>query len=1529
MLKRLLLSLWLICAAMPVTAAEGGMVFRQLGAERGLLQSSISAIVQDDQGWLWVGTQAGLHRWDGSEMRPIRDDGNPAAPEEAMVTVLAVGAPGELWVGTATSGLAKLDLNRLQFSPLPASTLPAGSAARRVTGLLYQAGHGLWVASNAGLELITLEGQRRAILESAAAPGASTPRTLTGMAPAGPGAVWLGSPEGLFLASSSGRLSRPAVGADLPIDALAEGPGGSLWLKSPEGLFRLAPDGRLDRLTTIDGRPGPSYNRSNLLEDGRGGLWYGVPSLGLLRVDTGDGQQRWQHSVRGLPGALPEDVITALALDRSGLLWVGTEYSGLWYAPVDGSRFRLAVDLQDLEEVRGNNVRALADGGAGRVWVGTDGAGLKRYEIATRRFERFDEMLGEAASSAGRAVSGRLHVYGLERDVEGALWIASSAGVFRAAEQDGQWRATLLPVEAALSDPAARPFYRTVTQTPDGRRWFGTQAHGVLEWSDEPTPRARQHRHEPDRAGRLAGGMVLVSAVDRAGRLWVGTIDGLSLYRPERDDWVVFRHDRLDERSLPSSVVRAIHTDAAGALWIGTHGGLARLESLDEAAGRAVFTRYGATEAWPDPTVYAIASDRLGRLWLSGNRGLAVFDPERRSVLAFGPEDGLQAYEFNGNALAMLEYGYLAFGGVRGFNLFDGASVQPSDYAPPVVLTRWTLGGEQQSWSSGTGALLLPPPHRQFGFEFAALDYRSPSRNRHAYRLVGVDPDWIEGSGPGRGAYANLAPGTYQLELRASNSDGVWNADALIIPVRVLPDWYATPAAQSVYVLLSLTTGWILWIAFARRRQRRRAYLRALREREDRLQLALWGSDDGFWDWEIASGRLHREGLDRVLGNVESSAVLSISDWQASEVHPDDLPLVDERLQRHLRGDSAHYESEHRLRDARGQWVWVLARGRVAERDAEGRPIRIAGTVRNIEARRREQHEARIAGEVLRNMGEAVAVLDADFRFQQVNPAFEEISGYTAADLDGQPWDLLASPLHSAGFYRGRERMLEEQGRWRGECWQRDRSGRDLLLATEALRARDRDRDAPYHIVVQSDITARKRAEMELRYLANYDPLTGLANRALLMEQMLLSLQHAAGQQSRLAMLFMDLDRFKQINDSLGHAVGDELLKAVGERMRAALPASAFIARQGGDEFTVLLDDLTGADQSHQVAAQLLAAFGEPIRVRGNEVQVTPSIGVALYPDHGQTGEDLLRHADAAMYAAKAAGRNTWRSYAPDLAGHGHLRVALEQSARASGLADFQLVYQPIVRIADRRPVAVEALLRWRHPELGVIGPERFIPLLEESGLIVPVGRHALRVALAQLATWQRSGLSGIRMAVNLSTLQLLRAELPSELKTALEDAGVPGSDLELELTETLLMSNPEQAIRTLGELKSIGIEIAVDDFGTGYSSLGYLKRLPIDKLKIDREFIADLLVDPDDATIVQTVIAMARALRLRATAEGVETEAQLEFLTRHGCEEAQGYLLCRPLPADQCTAWLRERVLASAAAPQDHGGAEPAADHQ
>ncbi len=775
------------------------------------------------------------------------------------------------------------------------------------------------------------------------------------------------------------------------------------------------------------------------------------------------------------------------------------------------------------------------------------------------------------------------------------------------------------------------------------------------------------------------------------------------------------------------------------------------------------------------------------------------------------------------------------------------------------------------------------------------------------------------------------APRIAQIALQAEeaalqNACQIGLADDSGAALASNPWWTGSNAMWALAALAALVF-LLAVVGINKRRQQRRAYVDALRQREDRLKLSLWGSGDGFWDWDIASNEIHREGLDRVLGMSEAHAVMDLSDWKAGQVHPDDLQAVNDRIYQHVNGHVDYYESEHRLRSARGTWVWVLARGKVVERNDNGAPTRVAGTVRNIESERQQQHDARVSTEVIRIMSEAVAVLDEHLCFRQVNPAFEHANGYSDKELLGQPWSILNSPRTDEKVYLDRSESLVQCDRWRGDCWQRGRDGVDLLFATNIVQARDRETEAPYYVVVQNDISERHRTEQELRFLASYDPLTGLANRNMLMQKVATALPDAQRAGTRIALLFMDLDRFKQINDSLGHTVGDELLKAVGDRMRASLPSNAFLARLGGDEFTVLLSEPCSMEDCEEIAGGLTVAFAEPVQVRGNEVSVTPSIGIAMFPDHADNPADLLRFADGAMYAAKAAGRNTFRFFQQEMSSGSRLSVALEQSARQSdGLNDFSLHYQPIYCAGSMRPISVEALLRWSHPELGVVGPDVFVPLLEESGSIVNVGRNVVREALRQVGHWRRTDFPELRVAVNLSTLQLLRLELCADIRSALEEAQLPGNALELELTETLVMSNPEQAIRTLSELKSLGVSIAIDDFGTGYSSLSYLKRLPIDKLKIDREFIGDLQDDPDDAVIVQTMLAMAKALNIHATGEGVETPAQLRFLREHHCEEVQGFLLCRPLPADRCTDALAEamRVAQSNEEPQTIGTHSP-----
>ncbi len=482
--------------------------------------------------------------------------------------------------------------------------------------------------------------------------------------------------------------------------------------------------------------------------------------------------------------------------------------------------------------------------------------------------------------------------------------------------------------------------------------------------------------------------------------------------------------------------------------------------------------------------------------------------------------------------------------------------------------------------------------------------------------------------------------------------------------------------------------------------------------------------------------------------------------------------------------------------------------------------------------------------------------------------------------------------------------VIESGDSWQAEYRFRRHDGSYAAILDRGFVVRDAFGKAVRMIGAMMDMTDRKRSEEQLAYLAQFDTLTGLPNRNVFRDRLAQAVARAQREGWTTAVAFIDLDRFKQINDSLGHAAGDEVLKVAAARLRACLREGDTLARLGGDEFTAILEGIKSPEAISTVAQKMMVALARPLAVQGREVFVGGSIGFALYPHDGSDAETLLRHADIAMYQAKSAGRNTYRRYADSMTSQASERVTLEASLRrALERGELELHYQPIVRLEDRTLVAAEALLRWRHPERGYVPPAEFIPLAESTGLIVPIGEWVLAEACRQAARW-----TGIRVGVNLSARQFRHDGLGAAVHSALHGARLPGERLVLEITESLLMENAEASRRLLLPLKESGVRVVLDDFGTGYSSLAYLRLFPLDGLKIDRSFIRDIERSAEDATIVKAVIGLARELRLTVTAEGVESQAQLDLLLGHGCAYAQGYYFCRPEPAEVVTRLLEKQ---------------------
>lgn len=440
------------------------------------------------------------------------------------------------------------------------------------------------------------------------------------------------------------------------------------------------------------------------------------------------------------------------------------------------------------------------------------------------------------------------------------------------------------------------------------------------------------------------------------------------------------------------------------------------------------------------------------------------------------------------------------------------------------------------------------------------------------------------------------------------------------------------------------------------------------------------------------------------------------------------------------------------------------------------------------------------------------------------------------------------------------------------------------------------------------DITERKQAEERLNHLTNFDLLTNLPNRLLFRDRLGLAISRAPWHKRSVGVLLFDLDRFKVVNETLGQAMGDFLLKAVSERLSATVREGDTVARLGDDMFGLILDDLAQPADSFRVSQKILDSLGKPFQLKGQEIFVSASIGIAIFPNDGDEIDLLMKHADTAMYRAKEQGGNNYQLYAPAMNQHATKRLALENNLRrALERGEFLLYYQPKVDLTTGRIVGMEALIRWKSPEAGMVSPAEFIPLAEETGLIVPMGEWILRTACAQNKAWQKQGLPFVRMGVNISVRQLQRQNLIAIIAHVLNETGLDPNYLELELTESIIMKSNESTMAELRELNLGGIEISIDDFGTGYSSLSYLKRLPIDTLKIDKSFVQEVTTDPDDAAIVAAIITMAHTLKLKVVAEAVETVEQLEFLRGLKCDQMQGYLFSKPLPAEEITRLLAE----------------------
>ncbi len=673
-----------------------------------------------------------------------------------------------------------------------------------------------------------------------------------------------------------------------------------------------------------------------------------------------------------------------------------------------------------------------------------------------------------------------------------------------------------------------------------------------------------------------------------------------------------------------------------------------------------------------------------------------------------------------------------------------------------------------------------------------------------------------------------------------------------------------------------------------------------LRERESQLNTLFRTVPDLVWVKDLEGRHLRcNPQFERVLGVAQDGAI-GKTDY---EFFPREL------ADQHRAGDRRAIETdeiqseEHETPgpDGRVSWFEVL---RAPLRDETGKTIGVVGIARDVSERRKSEEQLRVAATAFEAQ-EGMIILDADKRILRVNHAFVEMTGHVAEDVVGKTPQQIARDPRAGQLLSDIAERVERDGFWRGEMPAQRSSGEVFAAWTTVATVRGARGETTHYVVTMTDVTDRKRAEKEIVNLAYYDRLTGLPNRRLLRDRLEQALVGSARSGRHGALLFIDLDNFKLLNETSGHEVGDRLLVEVAGRLAACLGAAGGAARVGGDEFVALVEDLS--ENRHEAAAlakktgeTILAALNAPYTLPGGVRHSSPSIGVAMFSGGGDTCEELLKQADIAMYEAKAAGRNTLRFFDPDMQATLAVRAEAEAALRlAIRERHFVLHYQPQVD-CDGEWTGAEALLRWAHPERGLVAPCEFIPLAEETGLILPIGRWVLETACQRLKAWARDRRSrDLNLSVNVSARQFNQPDFVEQVAETLHATGAPAERLVLELTESVVLDDVAGAADKMNAIKELGVRFAVDDFGTGYSSLAYLTRLPLDQIKIDRSFVRNLPGSANDAAVAHTIITLAESLGLAVIAEGVETEAQRRFLERHGCPSFQGFLFGKPMPID------------------------------
>ncbi|GAA0350272.1 EAL domain-containing protein [Bowmanella denitrificans] len=1450
--------------------------FKNYSVSDGLSQSTILDIAEDKQGFIWLATVNGLNRFDGYQFKQYHlDANNPNSLPDKFVRQLYVDQQGTLWVAT-NGGLACYNAHSDNFTRFNSQNTQL--ADDLIVAISRGLDGKLWVTDKN--HLYEYDEKQQNFHRIRLANTEIFPETKSILVK--DDRLWLGSyGHGIQIYQVDSNSLYKLDGQnpwELQIDASflhdIKVINNQYWLATEQGVYILNEQLQLLRHLHTGSQPAIVSNLVQSIEqDADNDVWLGT-SEGLSIVNPTSYSSLNIDQRNDALVSLDNRYVFKLLKDSNDSIWLGSFTGGI-YQYNERSAFikhYQAIPHSDVS-ISDNMVWAFSEAQNGNIWIATQSGGLNLFEPTSAGFKHY---LSDFPHS----------IWDLALDEQDRIWLATIDGIFIFKLND---KGQLLQLQHLLPGQLVDSI-----QLSGGFAWIWTtgtlSSINIADFSFSQIP-------VPNKQGQL----IKPNMVDSHNNVWLASNDGISLYNLDNGQFSQPAFN-INGEKLPLGDTNAI-LEGPDFIWVSSFKN--GLYKLDKQSYKIV-QHYSRDNGLSDNGVLTMLLDD-NAVWIATTAGIDQISRQNGQLVQHIPKDLLDYNELNESAGLITRKGDVLFGGTKGFHIFNPNRL--TNVSKLAVRAPKVTGLSIFNQEVGVGEIDSPltrPVYQlesielenkasPFSLTFALINPVNPRSVSYRYQMQGLSDQWLEADHHIRQAtFTNLGFGNYHFRVQARELDGPWSPPAeLAIHIKA-PTWLH----QSALLAYGLVAFLLLSYWF-RQYKLRRVTQRRVRDSEERLKLTLWSSGDELWDWDIAQAEVTRANIWGVLDFPQDNH--RVATQLESNIHKADLDRVRDCLSQHLKGKSEYYETTYRVKDFKGDWQWILDRGKVVSWDANQNPLRMTGTLKNISHLKQAEEQLRLFKRSIETISDGVFITDTTFRIISVNQAFCNHTGETREQALAS---YLSFHQYPTAFTDEVRKTLRHKGNWSGEIESLRQNGERYEIDLNIDAIHSDDGSISHYVGVFSDITSRKRTEKELLQLANTDTLTGLPNRSFFQA----SHQNLVRKGMPHALLCMDMDNFKKINDSMGHQTGDLLIKQIAARLQKITGTNATCYRLGGDEFSVLVENSTDIHRITHLAQRILDEMARSFIISRQEFVLGGSLGIAFYPEDGASPQELLKNADTAMYFAKNAGGNKYQFFSGEMNQNAVRQLQIENLIRHGIKEDlFSVYYQPKVDIASGQLVSMEALVRFEHPEKGIVSPDQFIPLAEETGQIIEIGDIVLRKACEDTQRWVKQGLFSGRVAINISARQFELPDLDQRIEQVLRQTGLSPLHLECEITEGTLMQRPEQSLELMQRLREMGIHLALDDFGTGYSSLAYLKRFPLNTLKIDKAFIDDIATSAVDRHMTSAIITIAHNLGLKVVAEGVEEEQQLSILRRYECEMLQGYLYSKPLSSERFTNLLQE----------------------